>query len=151
MFATVDDELYNELMNYSWSHCGHPPNRYYVVGRRNGESIQMSKKVLDIDMLPDNLVIDHINGNKLDNRKCNLRICTRLENAQNRLPNKNSISKYKGVNLRKDVKNKKWRATIQCNKKRYSLGDFLTEKEAAKAYNIKAKELFGQFAVLNKV
>jgi len=91
----------------------------------------------------------------LDNRKGNLRICSVTQNAQNRrkprsykgLPTK---SKYKGVRSINDIKRKaKWQAIIQYNGKRINVGRFLTEKEAAEAYNLKAKELFGEFAYLN--
>lgn len=97
---------------------------------------------------PDHLVIDHINSNKLDNRRINLRICTQAENNRNASFRKDkSTSKYKGVHCERG----RWKAQIQLNKKKYTLGTFDTELEAAKAYNCKAVELHGKFALLNKL
>ncbi len=95
------------------------------------------------------LVVDHINHNGLDNRKENLRICTVAENCRNSRPSKrkNKLSKYKGVSF--DKKRKVYRVLIWHNKKQYFLGTFKNETEAAKAYDRKARELFGEFAYLN--
>ena len=97
-----------------------------------------------------NQFIDHINGNKLDNRRCNLRICTHAENMRNRTKHKLMSSQYKGVYYTEDRKNK-WRAQIVKDKKKYHLGSYQTEIEAAKAYNRAAKELHKEFAKLNKI
>jgi len=93
--------------------------------------------------------VDHINGDNLDNRKKNLRLCTYAENNRNRKPLENKTSKYKGVGLNKNYKIKTWQARIVKNSKRYSLGYFKNEKEAALAYNQAAKKYFGEFAYLN--
>jgi hypothetical protein len=90
--------------------------------------------------------IDHINGNGLDNRKENLRVATRKENQQNRHITWGN-STYKGVYWEKQ-KNK-WRARIFVSGKCVHLGFFLTEKEAAVAYNQGAIKYFGSFACLN--
>lgn len=92
--------------------------------------------------------VDHINGNKLDNRLCNLRFVTRAENNMNRHEKKTgTTSKYKGVCWRHIPK--RWKAYIKINKKQIHIGYFGTELEAAKAYDKKAVELFGEFACLN--
>ena len=91
--------------------------------------------------------IDHINHNKLDNRICNLRECTRSQNQANRLPYKNH--KYKGICFEKRLG--KYQAQIKHNYKLYYLGLFDTPEAAARAYNAKALELFGEFAYLNEV
>lgn len=93
--------------------------------------------------------IDHINCNKLDNRKENLRYATQSENGMNRIVNRNSSSKFKGVSWNTGVK--KWKVQITKNGKRRYLGCFDNEKEAASVYNIYAKKLFGEFARLNEV
>ena len=77
----------------------------------------------------------------------NLRWCTRKENQQNISKQKNSASIYKGVCFNKDIK--KWVSRIYQNNQRIHLGYFLDEVEAAHAYDLKAKELFKEFAVLN--
>lgn len=93
--------------------------------------------------------IDHINGNPLDNRPANLRVCTQAENTFNRGKNKKGSSKYKGVGWHK--KAGKWAAQIQANGIKHHLGVFETEAEAAIAYNQAATQLHGCFARLNEV
>ena len=101
---------------------------------------------------PKDMVVDHINGNTLDNRKSNLRICTKLQNQYNQKKHRgNRHSKYKGVTFRKELKSKPWEAFIYANRNHKRLGYFKTEIEAAKAYNNAAQELYGQFAKLNDV
>ncbi len=94
-------------------------------------------------------VVDHINGDTLDNRKSNLRYCTLSESAKNRVKNKTSKNKYKGV--RKEPNCSRWCAFISINSKKTYLGIFKTEEAAAKAYNIAAKNNYKQFAKLNEV
>ena len=91
--------------------------------------------------------LDHINRNKSDNRIYNLRKCNGSQNNINSLPYKNR--KYKGIYFEKRCG--KYQAQIQHNYKRYFLGRFDTPEAAARAYNAKALELFGEFAYLNEV
>ena len=94
-----------------------------------------------------NEYVDHINGDKLDNRKENLRICTKKENQRNQKVRKDNTSGYKGVAL---MAGKYWRAYITSGGSRQKhLGNFKTKEEAARAYDEKAKEYFGEFARLN--
>lgn len=99
---------------------------------------------------PAGLHCDHINGDKLDNRKANLRNCTCAENAHNRRGQRDCPNPYKGINYCEKRKGpKKWESHIVVNGRRWKLGDFLTAEEAATAYNKKALELCGQFARIN--
>lgn len=91
--------------------------------------------------------IDHINRNGLDNRKINLRLVTRSQNAMNSVSNKNTSSKYKGVTWKNN--NNKWEVAITKLGQRYYLGLYQDEIQAAKVYDLKAKELFGKYALLN--
>lgn len=93
--------------------------------------------------------VDHINGNKLDNRKCNLRICTRSQNAMNAQISKGNTSGYKGVCL--DKASGKWVAAINPGGKKKSLGRHQQIQHAAKAYNNAAIKVFGEYARLNNV
>lgn len=96
-----------------------------------------------------NSTVDHIDQNPSNNNPCNLRLATHQQQQCNKTSKKNSTSNYKGVSWHKPLS--KWRASICVNKKRMHIGYYLTEKEAALAYNKKAQELHGSFAFLNHV
>lgn len=89
-------------------------------------------------------LVDHIDGNGLNNRRCNLRVCNYQQNAANTGP-RGGTSRFVGVRRRGD----KWEAGVQCRGKYYHLGTFATEIEAAKARDRKAYELWGPYAYLN--
>jgi hypothetical protein len=90
--------------------------------------------------------IDHKNGNGLDNRKENLRMASTAENARNlNKKSSNNTSGYRGVSFSKRHKNKPWMGRIKFNGKLIHLGYFFTAEEAAKAFDKKAVELFGEF------
>lgn len=91
--------------------------------------------------------IDHIDGNGLNNQKENLRLCNPIQNARNARKVAKATSCYKGVWADRN----KWRSQIMVNGTRLPLGTYNSEEHAALAYNEKAKELFGEFAVLNEV
>ena len=92
--------------------------------------------------------IDHKNGDKLDNRKINLRLATRSQNLQNMKMRKN-ISGYKGVDWHPQTQ--KWRSSLKLNGKRISLGCYYSKEDAALAYNRGAEKHFGEFARKNEV
>jgi hypothetical protein len=99
-----------------------------------------------------NLQVDHIDGDGLNNQKSNLRIVDKFKQARNvRKISTITLSNYKGVSYLRNKPNfkKRWRGYIKINRKQISLGLFETETEAAKAYDVKAKELFGEYACLN--
>ncbi len=107
--------------------------------------------------LPKGFLIDHRNGDKLDNRRHNLRLATRKDNEANKKKRRTQAggktsSKYKGVSYMTDKKRSKpWRCIITADKKRRALGCYATEEEAALVYNEAAKETFGEFALLNVI
>jgi hypothetical protein len=94
---------------------------------------------------PEDREVDHINHNRLDNQKFNLRVCTKEENQYNAVLRKDNKSGYKGVYLKGD----KWYTSIVYAGKQIYLGRFLTAKEGALAYNEAAKKYYGNFAKLN--
>lgn len=143
-FAIVDDELFEWLNQWKW--CAHKNRNTYYAERGGKGHIQMHREILGLTY-GDGKLSDHINHNGLDNRQSNIRICTNAENLQNQRPQKDKTSKYKGVRWSKVAE--KWRAYIKKNKKWSCLGYFANEIDAAKAYNRKAKELFGEFACPN--
>jgi hypothetical protein len=95
---------------------------------------------------PTGLVVDHINNDRADNRKSNLRLVSKKQNSQNRRGQRNTSSAYKGVSRNKHGN---WQAQIKINGKSKHLGSFINEKCAAKAYDKAAKEAYGEFAFQN--
>jgi hypothetical protein len=93
--------------------------------------------------------IDHVNGNPLNNRRCNLRKCTNAQNQMNRRKSSGRLSIFKGVTYHKGCE--KWQAQIKTNQRSVYLGLFKNEADAALAYNEKAIEVFGEYARLNDV
>lgn len=93
--------------------------------------------------------VDHINGNKLDNRRCNLRLCNQSQNSSNTKIRSTNKSGYKGVSWNK--KYEKWECYLTFNYKHVFGGYFDSKVEAALAYNNKATELWGEFAKLNVI
>jgi hypothetical protein len=106
--------------------------------------VAMHELLLRID---DGINVDHINGNGIDNRRCNLRPCSQQENCMNRIRRCDSSSQYKGVGWY--PKYSKWFAKIQCGDAKEFLGYFASEVDAAVAYDSAARRLFGEFARLN--
>lgn len=96
---------------------------------------------------PAGMDIDHINHDRLDNQRSNLRICAHIENTRNLPIRPNGTSQYKGVSW--DKKNQKWIVYIKVNYKPMNLGRFTDEIEAAKAYDSAARHYFGEFAHTN--
>jgi len=146
-WAKVDKEDYKVLAELTWgsSTKGYACRRVYL-GHNKYVMEHMHRTVIDV---PEHMLVDHINGDKSDNRKSNLRLATNSQNQMNRKPNKNSSSKYKGVSWHK--RDKRWRASIGCEREKYHLGSFDTEEEAALAYNEGAKKMHGEYARLNQV
>jgi len=144
-FAIVDDNDFGWLSRFSW--CAYQTRSTNTVKFYAGRSKGMFMHRLIMNPSKDQ-VIDHINRDSLDNRRSNLRICTKSKNSMNQAKTR-GVSKYKGVNWDKYAK--AWRASIFFNKRKLNLGNYHDEAEAAKVYNDKAKEVFGQFALLNPV
>lgn len=137
----IDDESLIKMQGRKWYF-----NSQYVSSTCNGKGRVMLHRML-IDA-PKGSEVDHINGDPLDNRICNLRLCNRSTNMRNQKSRAGSISAYKGVTK----SGNKWMARIQAAPgNRIYLGLFATEKQAAVMYNVRAVELFGEFARLNEV
>lgn len=116
----------------------------YVVRSHDGRPVYLHRQIARARFYEQ---VDHINGDTLDNRRANLRICSNAQNQQNRkkkLPGKGG-TRFKGVFFI----NGRWRAYITVNKKRYHLGVYDAEIDAAKEYDSKALHYFGRFARLN--
>jgi len=156
-YALVDDADYDWLSKYKWYArercCSENFDAIRNSKVKNGKRhlISMARQILGLKS-GDKRQADHINHNTSDNRRENLRICTRQQNQMNRKPAKNKSSKFKGVSWLGEIRGiRKWHATIRINGRLKNLGRFSTEKSAAQAYNLAAKRYFGNFAYLNKI
>jgi len=139
--AIIDDEDFESVSKFRW--CYDSSNGY-PVSRIKGIRVRLHRFILNDKNAR---YVDHINRNKLDNRKSNLRTCNSSQNVRNRGLNKNNTTGYKGViNL-----NGMWRAQFSLDYKFYDLGLYNTAVEAARAYNKKAKEVHGEYAYLNSL
>ena len=131
----VDDDMFEYLNQWKW-HL----SRFGYAVRKPKEQIYMHRFIMKPDK---GFFTDHINGDKLDNRKDNLRICTTSENMMNRGKQSNNTSGYKGVFW--SIPAKRWRAQIVVMRKAIHLGLFDTPEEAYKEYKKAEKKLFGEF------
>lgn len=140
-FALVDNDDFYRLNYFNWNYF----NTGYTARCVKGRPLYMHREVMNC---PKGLCVDHINGNRLDNRKANLRICTK---AQNQCHSKLSITNktgFRGVVLHKSGK---WRARISVKNKTKNLGYYQDKINAAKAYNDAAQMYYGEFASLNSI
>ncbi len=144
--ALVDDEDFERVNQFKWCAMNPYPDTWYAVrsitvGYKRYALQTMHRFILNVDSEH----VDHLNHNGLDNRRGNLRPCTASENFHNRRAHKNNSSGYVGVSKARN----KWRASLCMNYQVFDLGFYRTPEEAARAYDGKAKELFGEFARLN--
>lgn len=147
--AIVDAKDYEWLSQWNWCSQWNAPTKSFYAKRkceRNGRktTMYMHRIIAGAD---DDLDTDHRNGDTLDNRRSNLRACTRIQNGANKRKWTRGTSKYKGVSF--DGVANKWAAEVAGPNLRRWLGRFPSEVDAAKAYDAAAIELFGEFAKLN--
>lgn len=148
----VDDSDFAWLNKNKWFANGkYPFVDFYAMraglfsdGERKNKKILMSREIMQC---PKGFVVDHINGDTLDNRRSNLRICTFGQNVVNNKTRNNQVG-YKGVYV--GYKGK-FRAMICSKGKRIWLGEHPTAKCAARVYNEAAKKYHGEYANLNKL
>lgn len=149
----VDDEDYEVVSSFRWfAYVSGITKNYFRAARFSTTKNGQKKKMIHLPRFllnaPDGMVVDHINGDTLDNRRSNLRICTTSENGMNATIGKRNTSGYKGVSGYPS-KLRPWTAMITYQQQKVFIGNFDTKEEAALAYNKKAKEYFGEFARLN--
>jgi len=145
--ALIPEQCYDSLINFKWTACCSRGKTWYAVSAPNERRHSMHRLVWNLinGPIPKGMEIDHIDGNGLNNSIENLRLVTPQQNHFNtRLKKLNNTSKFKGVSWNEQCKN--WRASIIFNDKFIHIGRYKSEIEAAKAYDRKAKELFGEFA-----
>ncbi len=147
-FVLVDEEDYPVYSQFNWS-ASVLPRTVYAYLRRNHEG---KSRILFLHRVitgaPHGMQVDHINGNGLDCRRSNLRVCTVRANHQNiRKTVVSTSSQYKGVSW--DKCRSKWLAKVKAGGRYFNVGRFDDEEDAARAYDTKARDLFGEFARLN--
>lgn len=148
--AFVDDEESPRLSLFRW-YANHERGRWYVRRQSRHESgkqvgIKLHREIVNAKP---GQIVDHINGNGLDNRKENLRICNDSENQRNKRIGSSNKSGYKGVCW---ISSRgKWKVYVQVDKKRIHLGYFENLIDAALAYNQGAMKHHGVFAKLNQI
>jgi hypothetical protein len=146
-YALVDEEDYENIFSLKW-HAQKGILTYYAIHSLNGGgSVQLHRIILGLSK-GDGKTVDHKNRNGLDCRKINLRTVNRSLNRYNYKNNISSNSGYRGVKWH-GGRSKRWRAYISKDKKRIFLGLFLSNKDAALAYDDAAIELYGPDAILN--
>lgn len=136
--ALVDDEDYDQLSQYTWK-ASRKGNTVYAERSRK----LMHREIMNA--LP-NMEVDHIDGNGLNNTRSNLRLCSHAENLRNQKMAKSNKTGFKGV---MPYYKNGFRAMIYFEGKSIHIGVYGTAEEAAKAYDRKAIELFGEFARTN--
>jgi hypothetical protein len=144
-FTIVDDDDYERLNKHKWF-CTDKGYAARIFRSKGEQHTQYMSRVIMGE--PIGVEVDHINRNPLDNRKCNLRVVTRQQNAINSSTNTHT-SQYRGVHW--CWNDRKWRSGIKVNGKNIHIGYFKSETEAATEYNRKAIELHGDFARLNTI
>ena len=161
--AVIDDGKHRLIMDAEDAHLLHG----WCIGINTGGYARLRREIKGkrvsvslhrlVTNAPKGMDVDHVNHNTLDNRKANLRICTRSENARNNKGHKGRASRYKGVYFdkwHKGFKNRgylPWRAYTRVMGKRIWLGYYATQEEAGQAYNEYAAREFGEFAYLNEI
>lgn len=133
------------VAGFNW----HKATNGYVYADRNKLRLALHRLIAGAG---DQERVDHENGNPLDNRTCNLRVCNPSQNGANRGPDRRrggTTSRYKGVSWASTKG--KWLANIHVNGRTRYLGRYTDEQEAARAYNRAAVEVWGEFARLNDV
>jgi hypothetical protein len=144
-YARVDRKDYFRLGQYEWyeNRDGYAFRRIEVPG----QPCQFVRLHQDILPVSEGLTVDHRNRQRLDNRRSNLRMITNAQQQYNKTKYANNKSGYKGVSF--DRHKARWRADIGAEGTRYFLGRYSTAEEAALAYDVAARQLHGEFAVLN--
>jgi hypothetical protein len=147
--ALVDDDLFDELNKHKWHYALGYARRNVRLENGKRKIVFMHRVIADTQ---EGYETDHINGDTLDNRRYNLRNCTKSQNQWN-INKGRGKSKYRGVHFHKTKRHKTgyWVARINVNGKRISIGYFKTEKEAALSYNEAAIKYHGEYAKLNEV
>lgn len=142
--SIIDSVDFDRVSKYKWSFCslGYAERRESV--NMGGKIVRLHRFIMNA---PKDKLVDHINGDGLDNRRVNLRLCTKSENMRNRNKTKINKSGYKGVYF--ETQTNKWKAQINIDGKNVNLGRYPSPILAAKAYDKACKKFHGNFGKTN--
>ena len=147
-WTILDQEDYCRYAGFKWCIGGEKKRCYAVRGTMvDPDNIKIVRLHRLIMNAPDGVLVDHRNGDSFDNRRDNLRLATRSQNACNARKRKNSSSRFVGIHW--DKQTGRWKAQIRAQGKDIWLGRFDNEIDAARAYDAAAKKYHGEFARLN--
>lgn len=146
-YAIIDSEDFSAVECYKWNYS----NSGYAKTAVPHPTIKGRQSYLYMHTLlmstPKGMHVDHKDGNSLNNQRSNLRLCSHADNMRNSKIPKNNTSGYKGVGFLK--RSGRWNACIYFMNKRIHIGNYTNKDDAARAYDTKATELYGEFARLN--
>ena len=148
-FALFDDEDFVTVSQHRWYLRSDGIRKYAaarVIREHRRTTIEMHRLVLGLN-IGQKIMVDHIDGNGLNNQKTNLRLANDSQNQMNQRPRRGCTSEYKGVSRCSETG--MWRSKIVVARKQIYLGRYKDERKAAQAYDEAAERLFGQFARLN--
>ena len=140
----ADSDLISPHTWYPWANKGKLRTVNWAYTRTGDVTTYMHRMILEAKK---GQIIDHADGDGLNNRRCNLRFCTNSQNQANS-PAPTGISGFRGVFWEGKYPNKPWRAAVYNHGPRY-VGRFKEPEDAARARDRKALEIFGEFATLN--
>jgi hypothetical protein len=149
--ALIDDEEYEKRSKHKWTAVKGKRTVYAYRGSKLAGRIPYQKNLYlhrEIMDAPDDMLVDHIDGNGLNCQKSNMRLVSSLQNARYNPNGRDNASGYRGVSKHNGIANP-WNAEIMVDGKVIRLGRYPTPEQAARAYDKAAKELHGEFATLN--
>lgn len=149
LFALVDPADIERVAVHRWRPQKAKMGKFYAVASvcERGRCVVIGMHRLILGIEDPAIQVDHENHDGLDNRRCNLRPASHQQNNLNRRPRMGTTSRYKGVSW--TTRRQKWCAQIEVDKRNRHIGYFLSEEEAARAYDRVALEVFGEYAYLN--
>jgi len=142
--ALVDDVDFEEISKYKWYPLNSQLNHVCAFTCIKNKVNYMHRMIINA---PIGTMVDHINGNPLDNQRANLRLCTNAQNQQNRKTKGKGKSDFRGLSFRK--KWNTWEIHVRVNGRQTYIGSSKNEIEAAKLYDIAAIKFHGEYASTN--
>lgn len=147
LIALIDDSDFEAVSIYKWFACrtSKRSKTHYAFRNtlKNGKRSTQTMHRFILQAVDSKIHVDHINGDGLDNRRSNIRLASQSNNMKNRGASKNNILNIKGVSF--DKKRNMFMARLNLNGDKIWLGRFKTAEEASRVYEMKAKEVFGEF------